>query len=384
MEKSINDVAAPSWAELLGSNNWEGLLDPLDLSLRRFLLHCGDLVQCVGDAYIRDNSPYVGNSRYGEKTFFRKVKFPSASAYQISSFLYATSTLDIFPDSETNFIGYVATSTSTIPGRGRVIYVAWRGTESTLEWLNNAHIVPVPASAITPDAPGNVMDGWIRIYTSSNPNSQFGKLSAREQLRAQILQLRDQYKDENLSIVVAGHSLGAALAVLSAFDLVENVVPDIPVTAIVFACPRVGDGAFVERLGTHPSLKILHTKNLLDPVPNLPPVEFGYTDAGVELVVDGSKSPSLKPTDNNGDFHNLQGILHAVAGWHGAEGEFEVVVKRSLALVNKASNLLTKECQIPESWWVAENKGMMLDQDGEWVLKPPLDDNDDDCPAVPE
>ncbi|XP_057808619.1 phospholipase A1-IIdelta-like, partial [Salvia miltiorrhiza] len=209
---------------LLGSNNWEGLLDPLDLSLRRFLLHCGDLVQCVRD----ENSPYVGSSRYGEKTFFRKVKFPSASAYQISSFLYATATLDISPDIETNFIGYVATSTSTIPGRGREIYVAWRGTESTLEWLDDAHIAPVSASAITPGAPGNIMDGWIRIYTSSNPNSQFGKLSARDQLRAQILQLRDQYKDEDLSIVVAGHSLGAALAVLSAFDLVENVVPDIP------------------------------------------------------------------------------------------------------------------------------------------------------------
>ncbi|XP_057792357.1 phospholipase A1-IIdelta-like [Salvia miltiorrhiza] len=389
MEETVNDVVAepPSWAELLGCNNWEGLLDPLDLSLRRFLLLCGDFCQCTYDAFDDDdNSPYAGSSRYGEKSFFHKVKFPSASAYQISSFLYATATLDIpvTPDRETSFIGYVATSASTLPGGRGEIYVVWRGTKTNKEWIDVAHFEPVPASAITPaaDPAPNVMDGWLRIYTSSNPNSQSQTLSARDQLRAQILQLQGLYKDENLSIVVTGHSLGAALAVLSAFDLVENVVvPDIPVTAVVFGCPRVGDGAFVERLRTHRNLKILHAKNVLDPIPFYPQ-GFGYSGAGVEMVVDSRKSPWLRviPKDLM-DFHNLQGMLHVVAGWHGEEGEFEVAVKRSLALVNKSCAFLKDECKIPGSWWVAENRGMMLNEEGDWVLKPPLDD---DCPAVPE
>nr|DAD21236.1 TPA_asm: hypothetical protein HUJ06_022699 [Nelumbo nucifera] len=33
----------PTWAELLGSKHWEGLLDPLDLSLQQLILQCGDL-----------------------------------------------------------------------------------------------------------------------------------------------------------------------------------------------------------------------------------------------------------------------------------------------------------------------------------------------------
>jgi hypothetical protein len=36
-------AAEPTWPQLLGSNNWEGLLDPLDLSLRKLILRRGDL-----------------------------------------------------------------------------------------------------------------------------------------------------------------------------------------------------------------------------------------------------------------------------------------------------------------------------------------------------
>jgi predicted lipase len=59
--------------------------------------------------------------------------------------------------------------------------------------------------------------------------------------------------DKELTISVAGHSLGAGLCVLSAFDIVEsnvNVFGDgtrVPVVAYGFAQPRVGNPAFVRR-----------------------------------------------------------------------------------------------------------------------------------------
>jgi predicted lipase len=59
--------------------------------------------------------------------------------------------------------------------------------------------------------------------------------------------------DRNLTISVRGHSLGGALAVLSAFDIVEsnyNSYKDgtrVKVQAISFEAPRVGNPAFVSR-----------------------------------------------------------------------------------------------------------------------------------------
>ena len=99
-----------------------------------------------------------------------------------------------------------------------------------------------------------------------------------------------------------------------------------------------------------------------------------------ELVIDTRKSPNLKRSTNTGDWHNLQGMLHVVAGWNGEDGEFEMKVKRSLALVNKSSEFLKEEYLVPGSWWVEKNKGMVRDEDGEWALAPP---DDEDLPVPP-
>lgn len=68
-------------------------------------------------------------------------------------------------------------------------------------------------------------------------------------------------------------------------------------------------------------------------------------------------------------------MLHIIAGWNGEHGEFEMKVKRSLALVNKSSSMLKDEILIPGSWWVEKNKGVVLDEDGEWILAPPLEED---------
>ncbi|MCD7455584.1 hypothetical protein HAX54_028705 [Datura stramonium] len=52
---------APTWHELLGSNNWEGLLEPLDLNLRRLILRFRDFCQVTCNAFNNDeNSKYCG------------------------------------------------------------------------------------------------------------------------------------------------------------------------------------------------------------------------------------------------------------------------------------------------------------------------------------
>lgn len=219
------------------------------------------------------------------------------------------------------------------------------------------------------------MSGWLTIYVSTDPNSSFTKLSARAQLLKKIQDLRDLYKNESLSVTLTGHSLGACLAILSAFDLVENGLNDIPVSAIVFGSPQVGNRAFKERVLQFPNLKILHVRNKIDLIPRYPSALLGYRDVGTEFEIDNRKSPSLKESKNPSDWHNLQAMLHVVAGWDGADGDFGLKVGRSLALVNKSSAILKDEYLIPGSWWVEKNRGMVVDESGDWILAPPSDED---------
>lgn len=148
----------PTWAELLGSSDWATLLNPLHLSLRRLLLHCGDLCQATYDAFINDQgSRFCGSCRYGKPSFLSKVDFRSSLPHYSSSddltvhsFLYATARIGVPEafllrsrsreswDRESNWIGYVAvTSDSAAAALGRrEIYVAWRCTTRDFEWVN--------------------------------------------------------------------------------------------------------------------------------------------------------------------------------------------------------------------------------------------------------
>ncbi|MCD9639568.1 hypothetical protein HAX54_024184 [Datura stramonium] len=142
---------APTWHELLGSNNWEGLLEPLDLNLRRLILRFRDFCQVTCNAFNNDeNSKYCGSIRYGKSSFFHKVMFQSTSHYKVYSFLYATARVGAHKalflhslsreswDRESNWIGYIAVTNDEISeklGRGE-IYIAFPRTMRNYESVN--------------------------------------------------------------------------------------------------------------------------------------------------------------------------------------------------------------------------------------------------------
>lgn len=393
-----------TWQELLGAKNWAGVLDPLHDDLRRLILRCGDFCQVTYDTFIDDqSSKYCGASRYGKADILHKTAFPDgADKYDVVGYLYATALMN-FPtnfiltslsreswDKESNWIGYIAVSNdqaSKEMGR-REIYVAWRGTIREAEWVNDLGAVPESVQPLlSTDSkrrpwdlinPPKVSHGWLGMYISQDPKSAFTKLSARTQLMTMLKDLLDKYKDEDLSIIICGHSLGAALAAVCAFDVAENLTSEIPISAFLYCCPQVGNKAFKDRFDSHPNLKAINIKNALDMVPRIPGYILGYVDLGTIIEIDSRISPYLKSTKNALDWHNLQAVLHVLNGWHGHSGTFEPRIKRSLALVNKSSGLLKEEYGVPASWWVVRNKGMLLNEDGDWVLCPP-----DDIP-VPE
>ncbi|XP_047329525.1 phospholipase A1-Igamma1, chloroplastic [Impatiens glandulifera] len=400
-------LIADCWRQLNGEDDWEGLIDPFHPLLRSELIRYGEMAQSCYDAFdFNPFSKYCGSCRFSRRDFFSRLSFSSPQiGYTVSRYLYATSNINLpnfFKKSRwprvwsknANWIGYVAVSdddTTRRLGR-RDIAVSWRGTVTRLEWISDLmdFLRPVSQDKIPcPDLSVKAESGFLDLYTDKDENCQFCKLSARDQILSEIKKLINQYPNEELSITITGHSLGSALAILSAYDIAEtgvNLTLDgrvIPVCVFSFAGPRVGNIAFKERaewLG----VKVLRVVNVHDVVPKAPGVVFNegtplvimkaacglpwsYSHVGVKLVLDHSKSPFLKHDADLASAHNLEVHLHLLAGYHGKGKKFELAIERDRALVNKSSDFLKDEYMIPPYWWQEQHKGMIMSEHGCWM-----------------
>lgn len=88
--------------------------------------------------------------------------------------------------------------------------------------------------------------------------------------------LKDQ-KHKIRSVTTTGHSLGGALAIISAADVAQYLRSQVdpkstppPVTAFPFAPPQPGDEKFKELLTKDLKVPVLATLNRRDVVPNVP------------------------------------------------------------------------------------------------------------------
>ncbi|XP_022550310.1 phospholipase A1-IIgamma-like isoform X2 [Brassica napus] len=268
----VSREIAKRWRDLSGQNHWKGLLQPLDQDLRQYIIHYGEMAQAGYDTFnINTESKYAGASIYSRKDFFAKVGLEKAhpyTKYKVTKFLYATSEIHVpeafllFPVSregwskESNWMGYVAVTDdqgTAVLGR-RDIVIAWRGSVQPLEWVSDFDFSLVNAKKIFGEKYNQVQihQGWHSIYMSEDERSHFNKANARDQVLQELGRLLEKYKDEEVSISICGHSLGAALATLNATDIVANGYnrpksrpgKSCPVTAFVFASPRVGNSEY--------------------------------------------------------------------------------------------------------------------------------------------
>ncbi|KAF8029572.1 hypothetical protein BT93_E2093 [Corymbia citriodora subsp. variegata] len=375
-----------SWTELSGETNWEGMLDPLDEDLRMYLIHYGERVQAIGDAFnAQTESDGYGLSLYPMDKLFSEVGLETANnpfRYQVTQYLYVPNLL------QKSWIGYVAVSTDEGTknlGR-RDILVAWRGTMEAMEaWLDIHDDLVAAPDIFNGDSEIRIHSGWYLLYRSKDILNLYTKHSVRDQVLREVRKQVDLYasKGETISITVAGHSLGAGLATISALDIVTNgynVPTEQPekaclVTAFPFASPKVGDENFEAKFSSYKKLHALRVTNAVDIIPFLPPVR--YYHVGEQLLVDSRKSGYLKPvTTGLGSAmeigHQLETYLHLIAGTQGIDGNFDLGNRRSIALANKGMDALKDDYKIPTYWWVAENKNMVQNEnDGSWSLAAP-------------
>lgn len=309
---SASSRLAKRWEDYMGMRDWAGLLDPLDETLRDEILRYGSFIEATYRAFDFDpESPSHGSSKYQKRSFFEDCGIPN-SGFRLTRHLRATSGIQLpgwahssWAPAQSSWIGFVAVCNDRAMidqlGRREVV-IALRGTATCLEWLENlrATLAPVPGPPMSnnynagpwdQDSPPMVESGFLSLYTSGTDMWP----SLQDAIRLEVSRILELYKDEALSITITGHSLGAALATLAAYDIKITFEQAPLVTVISFGGPRVGNQSFrslVDKQGTK-ILRVVNPSDLITKVPGF------VTDDNDEYVNINKSSQKIGRTDRN-------------------------------------------------------------------------------------
>ncbi|CAK9165249.1 unnamed protein product [Ilex paraguariensis] len=307
------------WREIQGGYEWDNLLDPLHPWLRREIVKYGEFVQATYDAFDFDSfSEYCGSCRYNENKLFDKLGL--------------------------NKHGYK------------------RGTVSPSEWYENFQR---KLDSIG-HGEAKVEHGVLSIYKSKSESTRYNKSSASEQVMKEVKRLVQFYnaRGEEVSLTIIGHSLGGALALLTAYEVASSL-SGLHVNVISFAKQDL-----VPRM---PGLVFNESLQKFDDITGT--LDWVYTHVGDELKLVVWFSPYLKRGFNVSGFHMLETYLHLVDGFHSKDLTFRSDARRDVALVNKTCDMLVDELRIPHFWYQQANKGLECNEHGRRV-KPKRDPED--------
>ncbi len=169
--------------------------------------------------------------------------------------------------SESNIFGLVAWNAVE-----QTALVAFRGTKSIWEWIADIDAVPVPYLPV--GGTGLVHMGFALVYEHIRPS--VAKLLLTGCVGAK-------------RILVTGHSLGGAVAVLAALDILKNVPLGVVPELWTLAGPRAGDLLFCQHYNSQ--IPITHRiVNFMDVVPQVPLPPF-FAHVGAEAIVHGGFRP---------------------------------------------------------------------------------------------
>jgi hypothetical protein len=178
---------------------------------------------------------------------------------------------DTLYDEKTDLQGYVGTLSST-----KTIYVVFRGSSSTMNWLDDFEVKLVPYTTY-PECNCKVHYGFYR-----------SALGVSNKTVEVVKSLQKTYP--TYSVVVTGHSYGASCAQLIAMELERKGVR---VKLYDYGQPRVGDKKYAAFVNTVVSeyYRTTHNKDL---VPHVPPTDgFGYHHSCREVFEDAAGKTTL-------------------------------------------------------------------------------------------
>ncbi|PUZ46758.1 hypothetical protein GQ55_7G108400 [Panicum hallii var. hallii] len=251
-------TVAAMWRQVQGSGDWAGLLQPLHPVLR-------DEVARYALDMDRSSAEYM-RCKHRRERILEEAGGGTAGAapgYEVTRYIYAAPDVAVpvaVAQPAGAWVGYVAVSTDEMTRRlgRRDVLVSFRGTVTPAEWTANLMSLLRPAclDARDPRPDVKVESGFLNLYTSAvaAPGGRTG--SCREQLLREVSRLIASCPGgEDVSVTLAGHSMGGALALLLGYDLAELGLNR-----------RAARRARCDALG----VKVLRVANVRDPVTNVP------------------------------------------------------------------------------------------------------------------
>jgi hypothetical protein len=189
------------------------------------------------------DAPVLGNPAslmihgvYGAQQFAKRISTSVRLPTEMQTLTYSTDA------------GFVLAQDTTNPEK---MYILFRGTLFDYEWKHDFDYVQTPVTVGA--RKGNVHKGFQKMYLSYRPYL--------------VTKLAEYAVTE---VCVAGHSLGAALSLLAAYDLASALGSDVQVNCFTFAPPKLGDATFVMTFNSLPNIKLTQYLNEADLVPLLP------------------------------------------------------------------------------------------------------------------
>jgi predicted lipase len=169
--------------------------------------------------------------------------------------------------SESNIFGLVAWNAVE-----QTAMVAFRGTKTIWDWVDDLDALPV--SYLPVKGAGLVHMGFALVY---------------EHVRLNVAKLLTTGCAGAKRILITGHSLGGAVAVLAGMDILDNVPLGITPELYTLAGPRAGDPSFAHHFDAQiqTAYRIVNFMDVVPHVP-LPPL---YEQVGAEVSVHGGFRP---------------------------------------------------------------------------------------------
>ena len=177
--------------------------------------------------------------------------------------------------------GYVAALRNNATGQVG-IYVSFEGSETIKDWIENLKFIKTDRDVGCDGCKvhSGFHDCWLALSTKVD---------------AEVSRLRIAHPHAPLR--VTGHSKGAAVAVLAAFEL-QNKYGHTVDDLFTYGCPRIGNKAFglaaLLAVGTH--WRVTHG---YDPVPHLPIKDMGFHHSPTEVWY--KHDPNYKVCDGSGE-----------------------------------------------------------------------------------
>mmetsp|Transcript_7314 Transcript_7314/g.11125 ORF Transcript_7314/g.11125 Transcript_7314/m.11125 type:complete len:339 (-) Transcript_7314:705-1721(-) len=179
------------------------------------------------------------------------------------------------------------------------IYLAFRGTEvEDVGTILNFALEPYGDPSST-----NVTFPAGKVHKGFNTNL-FGTGKLYLTLDAIISAAMEQYA--NYQLVILGHSLGGALAILYGAHVAKNLMPDKNILVQSIGTPRVGDKTFKSSLRQIKNLANWRVVYKLDAIPRIPLNNQGYQHAGHLIYLNGNSAAAY--FEQTGDLDKYAGV----------------------------------------------------------------------------